>query len=76
MSERDSDGYVIVDNEMIERAATPAGGWTKAQLAAIGVDWPPIKGWKRSVIGKTISRSAFNTLMSEGARGEGVGDDG
>lgn len=30
----------------IERAKTPAGGWTKEQLAAWGVAWPPPSGWK------------------------------
>jgi hypothetical protein len=30
----------------IERARTPKGGWTKAQLAQWGVPWPPPKGWK------------------------------
>lgn len=30
----------------IEGAKTAAGGWTKAQLAAWGVPWPPPKGWK------------------------------
>ncbi len=31
----------------IEAAKTPAGGWTKAQLAAWGVPWPAPKGWKQ-----------------------------
>lgn len=28
-------------------ARTPAGGWTRAQLAAWGIEWPPPKGWKK-----------------------------
>ena len=34
----------------IEAARSPAGGWTKAQLAEWGVPWPPPKGWKRQLI--------------------------
>lgn len=30
----------------VAAARTPAGGWTKAQLAAWGVPWPPPKGWR------------------------------
>jgi len=30
----------------IEAAKTPNGGWTKAQLAEWGVEWPPRKGWR------------------------------
>lgn len=32
--------------EEAEAARTPAGGWTRDQLAAWGVPWPPPKGWK------------------------------
>lgn len=35
--------------EEIEAARTPAGGWTKDQLAQWGVPWPPPKGWKRKL---------------------------
>jgi hypothetical protein len=29
---------------------TPAGGWTRAQLAEWGVGWPPPRGWKARLI--------------------------
>lgn len=31
---------------------TPAGGWTKAQLAKWGVPWPPQKGWIERLTGE------------------------
>lgn len=34
----------------IEAAMTPSGGWTRDQLAAWGVPWPPPKGWKRRLL--------------------------
>ena len=33
----------------IERARTPRGGWTRAQLAAWGVPWPPPNGWRKAL---------------------------
>lgn len=36
--------------EEIEAARTPAGGWTKAQLAQWGVPWPPPKGWIKRLL--------------------------
>lgn len=36
--------------EEIEAARTPQGGYTKAQLAAWGVPWPPPKGWKQTLL--------------------------
>lgn len=29
---------------------TPAGGWSRAQLAEWGVPWPPPKGWKDALV--------------------------
>jgi len=36
----------------IEAARTPAGGWTRQQLAAWGVSWPPPKGWRQQLVMK------------------------
>ena len=36
----------------IAEARTPAGGWTKEQLAAWGVPWPPSKGWVQALTAK------------------------
>lgn len=42
----------------IQNNKTKNGGWTKIQLSAIGVSWPPPNGWIRTVIGKTIDEEA------------------
>lgn len=34
----------------IAAARTPAGGWTRAQLAQWGVPWPPPSGWKQELV--------------------------
>jgi hypothetical protein len=34
----------------IEAARSPAGGWSRDQLAAWGVSWPPPKGWKAELL--------------------------
>ena len=39
----------------IEAGRSPAGGWTRAQLAEWGVPWPPPKGWRRRLTGRTAS---------------------
>ncbi len=46
--------------EEIEAARTPKGGWTKAQLAAWGVPWPPQKGWReRLAAGEAFPTEQF-----------------
>lgn len=55
-----------------------AAAWTRDQLSCIGVEWPPPRGWKRRVIGKTISddsRRRFERAMrSRQARWEATQD--
>jgi hypothetical protein len=34
---------------------TPKGGWTKAQLQALGLRWPPPQGWIKDVVGKELT---------------------
>jgi hypothetical protein len=63
--------YVTVNSELLALAATTTGGYTRKQLGALGVSWPPPKGWKRRAVGRKISRSRFDVLMSEAAHGLG-----
>jgi hypothetical protein len=43
-------GGITPSPDDIEAARTPAGGWTRDQLAAWGVPWPPPKGWRKKLI--------------------------
>jgi hypothetical protein len=36
--------------EEVEAGRSPAGGFTRAQLAAWGVPWPPPSGWLRALL--------------------------
>lgn len=49
---------MIVTGEWLNKNMTPAGGYTKRQLALLNVRWPPAKGWKRWVIGKPLNEVA------------------
>jgi len=39
----------IPSPDEVEGARTPAGGWTRDQLAQWGVPWPPPRGWKKAL---------------------------
>ena len=34
---------------------TDRGAWTKPQIEALGIDWPPRKGWIDRIVGKELS---------------------
>lgn len=49
----------LLTNEMIDDAKTDAGSWTRAQLAVLGVKWPPKGGWKGTIIGREFSEETL-----------------
>lgn len=56
---------VVLTKDKIEAARTPNGGFTRSQLEAIGVPWPPPKDWYELVVGKLITPKqleAFNHI--------------
>jgi hypothetical protein len=44
-----------ITREWIRAHATQKGGYTRAQLEAIGVPWPPQTGWPDRVVGIEIT---------------------
>ncbi|WP_208176588.1 hypothetical protein [Hymenobacter negativus] len=36
--------------EELEQAKSPRGGYTRATLAAWGISWPPLKGWRKRLL--------------------------
>ncbi len=48
-----------ITKEWIDKYKTTNGAYTFKQLQLLGFDtWPPLKGWKKSVIGLHISEEA------------------
>ena len=47
---------MIITRAWIKRYKTDAGGWTRKQLNAIGVSFPPVKGWTFRVVGREITK--------------------
>ena len=58
----------IITNEWLFRHRTKAGGYTKKQLNILGIQWPPIVGWKNALIGKYIDitkAKEFETIANK-----------
>ncbi len=60
------DGFVRLTREILEQHKTVKGGWTRAQLQAIGVGWPPPRGWVQAAIGREISAEDFRVFTRHG----------
>lgn len=49
---------MIITREYIMKHRTQRKSWTRSQFKALGVSWPPLKGWKGRIIGTEISQEA------------------
>jgi len=54
-----------VTYDLIEKAKTKRGGWTKKQLAAVGVSWPPSQGWKSRIVGGTLDDEGLAQFLTD-----------
>lgn len=54
---------MILTHEILENSRSPRGGWNRKQLELLGVAWPPVKGWKRKLIGTDMDDAKFAELM-------------
>ncbi len=45
---------VKLSHELIESGQSDHGGWSQEQLALLGVEWPPLKGWKKRIVGREV----------------------
>ena len=65
-------GCVRLTRELIEQHKTARGGWTRAQLQAIGVGWPPPRGWVQAAIDREISPEDFRVFTRHGGHSPGL----
>lgn len=47
------DGVVTL--EWLKWYANGPGGYNARQLAALGISWPPTKGWLRGLVGERVT---------------------
>lgn len=43
---------------------TDAGGFTRAQINLLGLDWPPVHGWKVRLIGTEITNELYQEILA------------
>lgn len=58
---------MVITAKWIHKHKTAAGGWTAAQLIAIGVSWPPFHGWIGKAIGQEISEQQRRAFEADSA---------
>jgi len=51
---------VVITKAYLQKHSTKSGAWTKAQINALGLEWPVTKGWQKRLEGTEITREQAN----------------
>ena len=46
---------MLITKDYINTHKTDKGAWTKDQIQALGIEWPPSNGWMRKIIGTELA---------------------
>jgi hypothetical protein len=66
----------INDKWIADNSSHPSrSGWTRAQLAVLGIPWPPPKGWRANLIGRLISEDTAEEFAAHAWHGGVVASD-
>ena len=53
----------IVTEAVLEKLKTYNGGYDRRTLEALKVGWPPKRGWRKNMIGKTVPDDLLEVLF-------------
>lgn len=60
-----NDGMMIpLTDELIESGRTNLGGLSQRQFGCIGVPFPPVNGWKKKAIGRTVTPCMLKSFLA------------
>jgi len=64
-----NDEFLTLTSKMLHDASTCGyHGFNAAQLAVLGMKWPPKKGWLKRLIGSTITTSQYLKFVKAGKK--------
>lgn len=55
---------ITLTEKLISECESLSNSYTRKTLKAFGVEYPPIQGWKRALIGKQITREAYAEALA------------
>ena len=64
---------IIITDDLIDAGRSLKGGWNARQLAALGVAWPPNRGWRRRLCGQVLPKAKVALFFSRGGQEVPVG---
>lgn len=56
--------FIVITAEVFDCAISSNGGFSSAQLALLGIPFPPPKGWKQQLLGKPAPRESVEKFIA------------
>ena len=56
---------IVLTKQILKQLRTRRGGFTRATCEALGVRWPPTRGWLRGLVGLRMRRSTFERIRAK-----------
>lgn len=60
----------VVTRDWVFEHRTKAGAWTRVQIEALGLRWPPRQGWINKVVGKRLTDEGAARFEQGSRRGQ------
>ena len=55
--------FITLTDIDVNRCRTDKGGFTRGTVEALGLDWPPVKGWVKNLHGVRLNRKAYQMAL-------------
>ena len=65
IKESDNHGEIEVTEAVLKAMMTSGCGMPKKKAEALGIPYPLKSGWRRNIIGKTVSMRLVKSLLSD-----------
>lgn len=54
---------MTLTEELLTAGLSERGGYSRRQLDLLGVAWPPLRGWKKTVVGKDFPDAVVKEFL-------------
>lgn len=63
MNNKPTNNAVVLTKEIFKQAESSNGGFSTTQLALFDITFPPVKGWKKQLMGTTTTQEIVDIFI-------------
>lgn len=55
---------ILITQDVLRKCESKTGGWPKVVVELLGGSYPLVEGWKDKLVGKRITREAYDNIIA------------